>query len=586
MRLVRCRGQSMKKRLSALASFLVFFPIMTSGQVGGYFLDSLPTSVTLPSKAAAPISGYGEPNEASSIPISVTLPPASTGVSNLALLTGSNTVWLPNVVVGFTATGVRAINDSGVVIGGGSDPSGSGHGVVWDATHNASLLAPIGPPSTNSYAYDISDNGTIVGGSNYVDDPQDYPTHATLWHPGSSVATDLGICPRYKSWPYFDGLNWDDASGISPNGVYIVGTCSGDMQPKGDWSGALWKQDGTVVELGGLTGASAVNNSGVIVGADNEFYASCPGIYEVGCPQAVEWDIGGSMKFLPVPTAYATSTANDVNSSNVIVGSIGTINPQDNSELDYAAMWSPTRQLTDLSKLFASSLPAGYVLTNAVSIKDSGRITVVATNPSNKAAPSLYYFLTPAINTAVHISARDATTSYKQQILLSASVVPASGSIASGQVSWYANGKLLASTLLNSSGVASYNPAFLEPGSYLITANYGGKSPDAASASPALHHTVVPSATRTSLVSSTSAPVHGKTFTLTATAVAAYGSIAGGVNFFQGTKSLGIVTLNAAGLAKKNVTVPTAGKQSFTASFLPNSHFASSHSNTLALTIK
>ena len=374
--------------------------------------------------------------------------------TNTARAHSPTLIWLPGIagnnVVLNDQEALVAVNAIGEVIGNGPNASSLERAIIWNSAHVPWELEPLQDPSYKSTVYAISNNGITVGSSRIfdVENIGQFPTSAVMWPAGSETPTQLPSCTSASDYPYpFD--TWDDATAISPNGKYIAGTCSDDTGAYGNWGGALWKQDGTVIQLGWGGGASAVNGSGIIVGTVANFPDNCPGQFKFGCEQAEMFDSKGNGTLLPVPAAYALSEAVDINATGTIVGNIGTIDLTTlNEGARRAVMWSPTLKMTDLTTLVAPLLPAGYVLNFAGEITDDGHIAVNALNPTDSTKPGLSYTLTPAIKTSTTISSPASTTYVGQQMQFNAKVTAASGATPAGTVNWYDNGRLVGTTQL------------------------------------------------------------------------------------------------------------------------------------------
>jgi hypothetical protein len=127
--------------------------------------------------------------------------------------------------------------------------------------------------------------------------------------------------------------------------------------------------------------------------------------------------------------------------------------------------------------------------------------------------------------------------------------VSGNGGTPTGSVNFIANGKTLASAILNE-GAASFTTSTLPPGTYSITVNYLGDAADSPSSSTAISETIGLIPTTTSLGSSVTAGptpqvVLVATVLNSATGVAPTGT----VTFMSGTTEMGSATLNANGVA-------------------------------------
>lgn len=282
--------------------------------------------------------------------------------------------------IGGTGGGAYGISDNGQVAGWSSTTGNAAvHATLW----NNGAITDLGVlgGNTSSIAYGVNNAGQVVGRSigsgGYL---------ATLWSGGA--ISDLGF-----------GNN-SSASAINRSGQ-VVGITSGQaatwtsgsitnnfqtnflrpsINDRGQIVGesgnkaVLWDSGVTTV-LGALTGsvnsyAYAINSTGQIVG-DSIFCGACN-------DRATLWDRNGSVINLGT-LGGADSIALDINDLGQIVG---------NSTLsggDYhATLWNAGVLLDLNSFLDASNVAAGWVLTQATAINDSGWIVGSAFNTTTK----------------------------------------------------------------------------------------------------------------------------------------------------------------------------------------------------------
>jgi Bacterial Ig-like domain (group 3) len=129
----------------------------------------------------------------------------------------------------------------------------------------------------------------------------------------------------------------------------------------------------------------------------------------------------------------------------------------------------------------------------------------------------------------------------------------------------------------------------LAAGTQSITASYGGDSNDNSSVSNAVSVVVTQTAvaTTTMLTASATQITIGQSVTFTAKVVpqSGKGVPAGSIKFFDGTTSLGKVSLNAGGTTALSTTVLVAGTHSITASYFGNNEDSSSVSNAVSVVV-
>jgi probable HAF family extracellular repeat protein len=200
-----------------------------------------------------------------------------------------------------------AINDSGVVVGWGTDSFQIGQqppGVFYRALKSTSgstrvALSPLsGGSHDNSYAYAINNFGEVVGKSVVTSGAY----RATLWASGSSVPIDLGL-----------GDN-SSATSIDSNGD-VVGTSA---------AGAfVWRPtvahgtSGTATYLGTVTGFGVnpihINDFGKVVGSLSNSNGSTAFVYDsVNGYRALQTVVGG--------VTTPLTSANWINNQGQIVG--------------------------------------------------------------------------------------------------------------------------------------------------------------------------------------------------------------------------------------------------------------------------
>jgi probable HAF family extracellular repeat protein len=270
---------------------------------------------------------------------------------------------------GSTATGY-AINNSGIVAGGGQGASGGQQAFV--STSGGLKALPLGS-GTESYAYGINDAGTVVGNT-YVNGQ----SHGTVWTGAS--ASDFGANTyaiainnsgdvvgssngnafvarngNVEDLLLPDGMNWSAAYGSND-----AGTVVGDGRlANGTFQALVWNPDGSVASLGTLGGnnsqAMDVNNGGEVVG-----FASLESGYQHAFSA-----LNGMMTDLG--TLGGSSYAYGINEGGEIVGYSWLANGDQHAFLYYEG------SMLDLNALLPGN--SGWVLEQAFGINDSGQIT-------------------------------------------------------------------------------------------------------------------------------------------------------------------------------------------------------------------
>jgi hypothetical protein len=194
-----------------------------------------------------------------------------------------------------------------------------------------------------------------------------------------------------------------------------------------------------------------------------------------------------------------------------------------------------------------------------------------------------------AVATTTTLTASAAQIMTGQSVTFTATVAPHSGSnFPTGTVT-FLDGTALGAGALNASGVATFTTTALSAGTQSMTASYGGDNNDNSSVSNAVTVVVTQTAvaTTTRLTASATQIAIGQSVTFTAKVVPQSGKVVpvGSVKFFDGTKSLGRVSLNAGGTTALSTTALAAGTHSITASYFGDNEDSSSVSNAVSVVV-
>ncbi|MGH9561624.1 MAG: Ig-like domain-containing protein, partial [Terracidiphilus sp.] len=128
--------------------------------------------------------------------------------------------------------------------------------------------------------------------------------------------------------------------------------------------------------------------------------------------------------------------------------------------------------------------------------------------------------------------------------------VKSNGAVPTGSVNLLANGEIIGTSPLNSSGVAIFSDTALPAGSYSMTAEYLGNSTDAMSTSPAVSEIVGITPTITELGTASTSGTDSQVILLATVTNNGNGlPPTGTVKFYNGTTSLGTATLDSSGVA-------------------------------------
>jgi sugar lactone lactonase YvrE len=163
--------------------------------------------------------------------------------------------------------------------------------------------------------------------------------------------------------------------------------------------------------------------------------------------------------------------------------------------------------------------------------------------------------------------------------------ITSNGGVATGGVGFTLDGKLLASALLNTSGVATLTTSSLTPGSHTIVATYAGDGKAGAASSVPLSESVL-EATVVALVSSANPAQTLAPVVLTATVTnSQVGTPTGTIIFSDGAAQLGTAQLDATGRASLPLPHMAAGTHAIVASYGGDSENFAANSPNLSQTV-
>jgi uncharacterized membrane protein len=312
-------------------------------------------TAALAALAALALASCAEPSS----PTHETVASSSPVLATSSKITTTNLGTLPNG----GASVAYAIDPVGATIVGYAYPStGSGvpqHATRWVFASSRwtiqDLASSFPTGTTGSTAYDVSGSGDIVGfmllSSGYV--------HAFLLLKGATQATDLHapLCNGAT-----DAQNSSYAYAINPGGE-VVGVRYTQPDPNNASRRAFHWAAGCMTQLptlgdpssaqGTNDGVSDINDYGVAVGMSR----AIGGVY-----QAVRWnrmtDADGTVRWeitqLPVPSGFTSSGASAINNSGEIVGS-----GLDAAGVRVALCWEPTGEVMTMPTLGGNSAAEG-----------------------------------------------------------------------------------------------------------------------------------------------------------------------------------------------------------------------------------
>ena len=187
-----------------------------------------------------------------------------------------------------------------------------------------------------------------------------------------------------------------------------------------------------------------------------------------------------------------------------------------------------------------------------------------------------------ATSTTTILTASSNPATFRQAVLLTATVSPAPTGSPLGTVSFFDGATLLGTVNFNSSGIATFSDSSLSVGSHSVTAVYSGNTAFATSTSSpvtAVISAVSPASTTTTLSASPNPATAGQSVVFTATvSPAPTGNSLGTVSFFDGATLLGTASVISSGVETFSVSGLSAGSHVITAVYSGNTGFATSTS--------
>ena len=230
---------------------------------------------------------------------------------------------------------------------------------------------------------------------------------------------------------------------------------------------------------------------------------------------------------------------------------------------------------TTLAAGVSHSLTASYAGTAALSASTAPAVSLVVNAPAPAA-------------TSTTLSATPNPVAAGAAVTLTANVASVAGTPA-GSVTFF-DGTTTLATVTLTSGVATLSTSSLSAGTtHTLTASYAATANFAASTSPAVAlvvNAVPPAATSLALTATPNPANAAATVTLTATITSTAGTPTGSIAFFDGSTSLGVVALNANGIATISTSTLSPGStHTLTATYAGNTSFAPSTSASVALIV-
>ena len=361
------------------------------------------------------------------------------------------------------------------------------------------------------------------------------------------TATVAPVPTGADSMDFFSGATSLGIADINSSGVATFTTSSLPLGPSS-----------ITAVFSGSAGFATSTSSAVIVQVNAQTVTTTTLVVAPN-PATVGQPVTFTATVTPAPTGTPLGTVNFFNGGTVL-GS-GTVNS------------------SGVATFTTSSLPAGVLSLTAVFSGNPGFAG------STSAARSVTVNALTVTTTTLTVVPNPATAG--QLVTLTATVTPAPTGTPAGLVTFKKGVTVLGTGTLNASGVATFTTSSLPVGTYGLTASYPGNAGFAASVSTIQSVTVNAAITTTTTLTVSPNPAQaGQPVTFTVTvAPPPTGTPLGTVNFLNGATSLGMATLNSAGVATLTISNLPSGTDVITAVFSGNVASAGSTSAAVNLVI-
>ena len=303
-----------------------------------------------------------------------------TAASTQGFLYSGSTLTNLGTVGDLVGINVAGINDSGQVVGVAATSTQNPNFVFHAFLYSNGAMSDLGVPpgGRDSSAAAINNSGQIVG---YAPFSSSAVPYAFLYNGGTW--TNLGVFQGAQSPPGSSGAYAINNSGL------VVGACQECTTPLNGDEYAFLYSNGSMTNLGTLPGgtqsaAFGINDKGQITGQTDDLDGRAF-LYT-----------NGRMKDLGVPAGGTNSAAYAVNNMGTVVGTSYQGTPGDFHAFVYAM-----GGITDLNKLISANY--GVTLTSANAINNAGQIAATG-YAGALGSPSRAYLLTPCASFEAQIT--------------------------------------------------------------------------------------------------------------------------------------------------------------------------------------
>jgi parallel beta-helix repeat protein len=250
----------------------------------------------------------------------------------------------------------------------------------------------------------------------------------------------------------------------------------------------------------------------------------------------------------------------------------GTVNLMD----DWAIIGQSGPNITGTADFTASGLAVG---THWILASFGGNTQL------DQSVSSAVAVVVQGFSTSTTLTFSSSQPTYSQPVNLTVTVTSASG-IPNGIIILIADGATLATLPLNSSGLASFTTSSLTAGTHYVQAIYQGNGGFLSSSSINLPLQIQPGSTTITLAASSTQIIAGQSVKFTAAVKSSAGIPTGIVLFYDGTSSLGSMTLDSGGTAVYSIASLAAGLNSITAVYQGDTNHTGTTSSPVSETVQ